>query len=147
MGGQSTTQKAIVPDDLRQLYRGQTGFVLRNLPAVEQLTATALSGQPMASNPYVSGLYSTIQQGTDRAAEQIRQRTPRGPAQDYAIAETLRAGGQQRSALDAQQRQMMLQALLNILGAANPQAQVGQKSSSPSEFGLSLGPLSFSTGL
>lgn len=147
MGGQKSTTSAVLPGELKDLYRMQTNYVRENMPALQGLTSDVLSGGNLQSNPYVAGLYASVQQGADRAAEQTRLRTPRGPGQDFAIAQAYRDAGMQRSQLDVQQRQQMLQALFQILGAFNPQAAVGKKTSQPSEFGLSLGPLSYSTGL
>jgi hypothetical protein len=124
----------------------QTDYAKQNLPAVQQLTSDVLEGRNLAVNPFVAGLYAPIQAATDRTVEQIRQRTPRGPAQDYAISQAMQTGGMQRSQLDVQQRQQILAALMNMLGGYNPQAQIGSKSSKPA-FGINMGigPFSYNT--
>jgi hypothetical protein len=147
MGGTSTTTTKDVPPALQALYGMQTDFAASQLPAVEQLTSTVTSGSDVGTTPYVSGLYALLQRGADQAAKQIRQQTPRGAAQDYAVSQAYRDAGMQRGQVASQQMQWVMQQLYNLITGFNPQNQIGQTTSKPSEFGLSLGPFSYSTGL
>ena len=146
--GNTTTSEPIIPDELKEIYRLQTDFAKSQLPAIQQLTTDVLSGKSLATNPYISGLYASLQRGADVAAEQIRQRTARGPAQDYAVAQAYRAAGEKRGELDARQRQNVLQQLYSILGGYNPQKAIGGEVSKPAAtFDMGLGPFSFNYGL
>lgn len=137
----------IIPPGLKDLYGLQTSFVAGQIPALERLTTSVMAGDSLAANPYIRGLYGVLERANRNAATRIRQQTPRGAAQDYAIAQTSRDVALQRGELESQQMQRILQALWNMFGAYNPQQQIGQRNrvDQGTNLGVSLGPVSFNT--
>jgi len=138
VGGQKTTTTPVVPDELHDVYKMQTQYAQQQLPAVSQLTTDVMSGNDLSANPYVAGLYSTIQRGADRPAEQTRMHTPRGAGKDYAIAQAYRDAGMQRGEVDAKFRQQILQHLQQVLSGYNPQRAIGSQTEKP-PFGVDMG--------
>lgn len=148
--GSSTPQ---IPPELRAIYGQQADLMSSNLPAFKNLIGQVLGGNRAAIAPFVaSGVKPAIApyvaQG-QQAVSQLRRQTPRGGAQDAAVANILQNTGMKigdvqsqvaQSDVDKQNAMMqgVLQMFSSIFGGFNPQSQIGSSQQTKTSGSLGL---------
>lgn len=130
-GGTKQTQEQkttpIVPDDILNVYRQRTAMVAGGQPQFQELINAGLSGDASKAQPYIRGNFAPYAQAEEGAIKQIQRTTPRGGAQDIAIANMLQQGAMQKGQMTQQLMQKLLDYYATIAGGYHPEAEIAQQ--------------------
>lgn len=121
---QNATITPQIPEDILRVYRQRTGLVEQGMPQFQALLNAGLTGNAEAIQPYLKGYYAPYAQAEQRGIAQLRQQTPRGGAQDLAIAQMLQQGAMQRGQMNSQLLTRLLDYYAAIAGGFDPQRQI-----------------------
>lgn len=123
---QRATSAPVIPEDILRVYRQRTALTEQGMPQFQALINAGLAGNAEAIQPYLKGNYAPYAQAEQRGIEQLRRQTPRGGAQDLAVAQMLQQGAMQRGQMSSQLLQRLLDYYSTIFGGFQPERQIGQ---------------------
>lgn len=121
---QEATTTPVIPEDILRVYRQRTALTEKGMPQFQALIDAGLTGNAEAIQPYLKGYYAPYAQAEQRGIGQIRRQTPRGGAQDLAIAQMLEQGAMERGKMSSQFLARLLDYYAAIAGGFDPQRQI-----------------------